>query len=93
MQKVMELDFTQPPPQVNTLEEARELIAVLWSLCASLEKKCIEHEKRIQDLEEKLKNVKARLKLIITDGIFSMDGDMAKLDEIYSLSPHEVNLI
>jgi hypothetical protein len=33
---VMEIDFTQPPPEVNTLEEARELIAVLWKLCAEI---------------------------------------------------------
>jgi glycine C-acetyltransferase len=39
----------------------------------------------MKDLEEKLKTSKARLRLIITDGVFSMDGDMAKLDEICAL--------
>ncbi len=39
----------------------------------------------MSDLEEKLKRSQARIRLIITDGVFSMDGDMAKLDEICAL--------
>lgn len=41
------------------------------------------------DLEEKLKAAEAmsaRLKLIFTDGIFSMEGDIAKLPEIVALA-------
>jgi len=39
------------------------------------------------DLEEKLKEAKnARLRLIATDGVFSMDGTIAKLDKIVSLA-------
>lgn len=40
----------------------------------------------LQDLEGKLENSKARIRLIITDGVFSMDGDMARLDEICALA-------
>ena len=41
----------------------------------------------MKDLEEQLKvNENARLKLIVTDGVFSMDGDIAPLDKIYSLA-------
>lgn len=43
----MEIDLSQPPPQVRTLEEAQALINVLWSMLR-------EQEKRIQVLEEKL---------------------------------------
>ena len=39
------------------------------------------------DLEDKLKAAKdARLKLVFTDGIFSMEGDIAKLPEIVALA-------
>lgn len=40
----------------------------------------------MKDLEEHLKaNQNARMKLIVTDGVFSMDGDIAPLDKIYEL--------
>ena len=41
----------------------------------------------MQDLEKCLKEASdARIRLIATDGVFSMDGDIAKLDEICDLS-------
>ncbi len=41
----------------------------------------------MQDLEEKLKEAQnARFRLIATDGVFSMDGDIAKLDKICELA-------
>lgn len=41
----------------------------------------------MNDLEKKLKEASAcRLRLIATDGVFSMDGDLAKLDEIAALA-------
>jgi len=41
----------------------------------------------MQDLEEKLKQAQsARFRLIATDGVFSMDGTIAKLDEICDLA-------
>ncbi len=39
------------------------------------------------DLEEKLKqSQKQRIRLIVTDGVFSMDGDFAPLDKIVKLA-------
>lgn len=38
------------------------------------------------DLEEKLKSTDARVKLIATDGVFSMDGNVAPLKEICNLA-------
>lgn len=41
----------------------------------------------MEDLEEKLKEAKgARFRIIATDGVFSMDGDIAKLDKICDLA-------
>jgi glycine C-acetyltransferase len=41
----------------------------------------------MQDLEEKLRAAREyRLKLIMTDGVFSMEGDIAKLPDIVTLS-------
>ena len=41
----------------------------------------------MEDLECQLKNAdKARFKLIVTDGVFSMDGYIAKLDQICALA-------
>lgn len=47
----------------------------------------------VTDLEEKLKqSSKESKKLIITDGVFSMDGDIAPLPEIYKIA-HQYNAI
>ena len=41
----------------------------------------------MQDLEEQLKKAQAqRFRLIVTDGVFSMDGNVAPLDQIYTLA-------
>ena len=49
-------------------------------------KKQIYEHSDMNDLERKLAKSKARIKMIVTDGVFSMDGDMAKLDEISSIA-------
>ena len=43
-------------------------------------------DKTFPKSENKLSNSQARIKMIVTDGVFSMDGDMAKLDEICNLA-------
>ena len=39
----------------------------------------------VGDLEHKLKRYRSRSKLVVTDGVFSMDGDIAPLDKIAPL--------
>jgi len=53
-------------------------------LCKS--KKQIYEHSDMEDLHNKLASSKARIKMIVTDGVFSMDGDLAKLDEIALLA-------
>lgn len=41
----------------------------------------------MNDLEEHLKaSQEARQRVVVTDGVFSMDGDIAPLDKIYNLA-------
>jgi cell division protein FtsB len=64
----MPFDFSQPPPQARTLEEAQELINALWAVAglqakqieeqarqiAELSSKVIELTEKVRALEEKL---------------------------------------
>eukprot|EP01125_Pyxidicula_operculata_P013037 TRINITY_DN4304_c0_g1_i1.p1 TRINITY_DN4304_c0_g1~~TRINITY_DN4304_c0_g1_i1.p1 ORF type:complete len:425 (+),score=109.53 TRINITY_DN4304_c0_g1_i1:49-1323(+) len=52
---------------------------------AKAQKKVYKHLD-MADLEQKLKETDARLKLIVTDGSFSMDGDIAPLNVICDLA-------
>jgi glycine C-acetyltransferase len=42
--------------------------------------------RNMDDLEQKLKDSKANIKLIVTDGVFSMDGNIAPLPDIIRLA-------
>ena len=57
-------------------------------------KKQIYEHSDMEDLHNKLASSKARIKMIVTDGVFSMDGDLAKLDEIALLAEkHDALLV
>ena len=47
---------------------------------------------KMDDLESKLKEVSSsKIKMIVTDGVFSMDGTIAKLDEICILTENTIH--
>jgi len=57
-------------------------------------KRLIFDHANMSDLEEKLKEAQsARYRIIATDGVFSMDGDIAKLDEIVPLAEKYDSLV
>ena len=49
--------------------------------------------KDVEHAEYILKNYKSAYKMIITDGVFSMDGDIAPLDRLYELSKEYNSLL
>lgn len=51
----MELDFSGPAPRAKTLEEAQEIIDLLWSMLGELSKRVEAQSKRIEELEERLR--------------------------------------
>ncbi len=59
---------------------------IIGSKLSGAEKEVYKHL-NLNDLEERLsKYPKERRKLIVTDGVFSLDGDIAPLDELVKLS-------
>jgi glycine C-acetyltransferase len=81
-------------PAITTAEDAilsDELnhASIIDGVRLSKAKKYVWKHKDVKDLEEKLKEAKAngaRRLLIITDGVFSMDGDLAPLPEIVDVA-------
>lgn len=60
--------------------------SIIDGIRLSKAKRVIYQHLDMQDLEAQLRSVeKARLKVIVTDGVFSMDGELAPLDKICAL--------
>lgn len=59
----MKLDFTQPPPQAKTLEEAQEIINALWSFCGELLKRVDLQEKQIEEQQKEMDALKEKLNI------------------------------
>ncbi len=61
--------------------------SIIDGIRLSKAKKIIYRHNDINDLEDKLKKYKPkRISFIITDGVFSMEGDIAPLEDIYFLA-------
>ena len=50
----MDFDFSSPPPQAKTLEEAQAIINALWSICRQMKQQINQLESRVKTLEERL---------------------------------------
>ncbi|RMA93052.1 aminotransferase class I/II-fold pyridoxal phosphate-dependent enzyme [Hydrogenothermus marinus] len=61
--------------------------SIIDGIRLSKAKKVIYKHNNIEDLEEKIKKEKVNgNRFIITDGVFSMEGDIAKLDKLYEIA-------
>jgi glycine C-acetyltransferase/8-amino-7-oxononanoate synthase len=69
--------------------------SIIDGIRLSKAKKVIYKHNNIEDLEKKLKENKSEGNIfIITDGVFSMEGDIAKLDKLYKIAKeHDAVLI
>jgi uncharacterized coiled-coil protein SlyX len=50
----MDFDFSGPPPQAKTLEEAQSIIDALWMICRQMRQQINQLEDRVKTLEERL---------------------------------------
>ena len=50
----MDFDFSGPPPQARTLEEAQSIIDALWLICRQMKQQITQLESRVKTLEEQL---------------------------------------
>lgn len=86
--------FTNPPKigpsdfvKKKTIIFSDELnhASIIDGCIMSGQEKVVYRHNDVEDLEKKLKKYKNRRKLVVTDGVFSMDGDIAPLDKIVEL--------
>ena len=50
----MDFDFSAPPPQAKTLEEAQSIIDALWMICRQMKQQINQLESRVKTLEGRL---------------------------------------
>ncbi len=66
----MDFDFSGPPPQAKTLEEAQSIIDALWMICRQMKQQINQLENRVKTLEERLnQNSKNSSKPPSSDGL------------------------
>lgn len=57
----MDMDFTKPPPKARTLEEAQDIINILWKFCGELSKRIDEQQKLIETQQKEIEELKEKL--------------------------------
>ncbi|GAB4459738.1 MAG: glycine C-acetyltransferase [Armatimonadaceae bacterium] len=92
---VFQSGFTSNSGTIPTIMEAEDAIltdslnhaSIIDGCRLSKAKRVVYQHKDLNHLEDALKSTQdARIRLIITDGVFSMDGDIAPLDKICDLA-------
>jgi len=74
-------------PESAVITDALNHASIIDGIRLTKAQRLIYKHSDMADLEEKLKQAKdAKYRLIATDGVFSMDGDIAKVDEICDLA-------
>ncbi len=74
-------------PDDAILSDALNHASIIDAVRLTKSERLVYNHMDMEDLEEKLKTVQdKRLKVIATDGVFSMDGDIAPLSEICDLA-------
>lgn len=81
--KVLAQDFFRRKGVI--LSDELNHASIIDGAILSKQKKVVYKHCDMNDLERKLKRYKNRRKLVVTDGVFSMDGDVAPLDKISEL--------
>ena len=76
------------------ITDARNHASIIDGIRLCKAKRYIYQHADMADLEEKLKEAQdARYRIVATDGVFSMDGDIAKLDEMCDLAEKYNSLV
>lgn len=78
--KVTPLDYFRREDMV--VSDELNHASIIDGIRLSQKPACIYRHNDMNDLEQKLKCYRRRGKLVVTDGVFSMDGDIAPLDTI-----------
>ncbi len=74
-------------PESAILTDSLNHASIIDGIRLTKAQRFIYEHSNMNDLEEKLKQAQnARMRLIATDGVFSMDGDLAKLPDICTLA-------
>ncbi len=81
--KIVPIDFAKSKNII--ISDELNHASIIDGCVMSKQKKVVFKHNDINDLEKKLKKYKKKRKLVIVDGVFSMDGDIAPLDKIAPL--------
>lgn len=78
---------TLPTADDVIISDALNHASIIDGIRLSKARRLVYHHADMEDLEQQLlQAADARLRLVVTDGVFSMEGELARLDEIVALA-------